>query len=303
MKRTAWIVLSVVLLAALALILTSTHKAAGDTLSLYYPISAENRDGGGDALGTVHVDWRDERELSMQEQAEEVVRLLTGGCRDKNFRMPVPNGTKMQRCTVAGSMVTVDFNGVYGNLGGMDLTIADYCIALSILQIPGVYTVRITVNERDLAYRGQNVFHADDVLLTSQEDVVRNLAVRLYFPQGNTLVAEDRILTVYEGDSPTGTMLEALAAGPEGSGLQPLLSKEFKALSTWVENSICYVNLPLQSEQLLPQEETAQRLTVEGIVRSLCTIRGVTRVQFLVEGERVETYGGVDVSMPITEVS
>ena len=31
-------------------------------------------------------------------------------------------------------------------------------------------------------------------------------------------------------------------------------------------------------------------------------IRGVTRVQFLVEGERVETYGGVDVSAPITGV-
>ena len=303
MKRTVWIVLSVVLLAALALILTSTHKAAGDTLSLYYPVSFEDRDGGGDALGTVHIDWRDERELSIQEQAEEVVRLLTGGCRHKDFRMPVPNGTKMQRCTVAGSTVTVDFNGVYGNLSGMDLTIADYCIALSVLQIPGVYTVRITVNERDLAYRGQNVFHADDVLLTSQEDEVRNLAVRLYFPQGNTLVAEDRILTVYEGDSPTGTMLEALAAGPENTSLQPLLPKEFKILSTWVESNVCYVNVPLQSEQLLPQEETAQRLAVEGMVRSLCTIRGVTRVQFLVEGERVETYGGVDVSMPITEVS
>ena len=303
MKRTVWIVLSVVLLAALALILTSTHKAAGDTLSLYYPVSFEERDGGGDALGTVHIDWRDERELSIQEQAEEVVRLLTGGCRHKDFRMPVPNGTKMQRCTVAGSTVTVDFNGVYGNLSGMDLTIADYCIALSILQIPGVYTVRITVNERDLAYRGQNVFHADDVLLTSQEDVVRNLAVRLYFPQGNTLVAEDRILTVYEGDSPTGAMLAALAAGPESSELQPLLPTECKALSTWVESDVCYVNMPLQSEQLLPQEETAQRLAVEGMVRSLCTIRGVTRVQFLVEGERVETYGGVDVSMPITEVS
>ena len=303
MKRTVWIVLSVVLLAALALILTSTHKAAGDTLSLYYPVSTENRGGGGDALGTVHIDWRDERKLSIQEQAEEVVRLLTGGCRDKNFRMLVPNGTKMQRCTVADSMVTVDFNGVYGNLGGMDLTIADYCIALSILQIPGVYTVRITVNERDLAYRGQIVFHADDVLLTSQEDVVRNLAVRLYFPQGNTLAAEDRILTVYEGDSPTGTLLAALAAGPEDAALQPLLPKEFKVLSTWVESNVCYVNVPLQSEQLLPQEEMAQRLAVEGMVRSLCTIRGVTRVQFLVEGERVDAYGGVDVSMPITGVS
>ncbi len=303
MKRTILILLSAVLLVALLFALTSGRKESGETLSLYYPVHANDMTGGGDAIDTVHINWREQREKSMQEQVEEVVRLMTGGCRDKKFRSPVPSGTRMQKCQITGSTVTVDFNGPYGNLSGIDLTMADYCIALSLLQIPGVYTVRITVNDRELAYRGNNTFHADDALLTSQEDVVRNLAVRLYFPEGNTLTAEERILTVYEGESPTGAMLEALTAGPQNTALQPLLQPEFKALNTWVENNICYVNLPAQSEQLLPEGEAAQRLTMDGMVRSLCSIRGVNRVQILVEGEHVAVYGGVDVSLPITDVS
>ena len=302
MKRVLWILLGAAVIVALLFTLSAGRKEGGETLRLYYPASIEDMSGGGDAIATVHINWREMREATMQQQAEEVIRLLTGGCRDKDFRSPVPAGTRMQYCRITGSTVQVDFNGTYGNLSGMDLTMADYCIALSLLQIPGVYTVRITVNERDLAYRGNNVFHADDVLMTSQEDVVRNLAVRLYFPEGNTLAAEDRILTVYEGESPTGAMLEALAAGPQNAEHQPLLSPEFKVLGTWVENNVCYVNLHAQSETMLGETEAAQRLALDGMVRSLCTIRDVERVQLLVEGERVPVYGGVDVSLPIAGV-
>ena len=72
----------------------------------------------------------------------------------------------------------------------------------------------------------------------------------------------------------------------------------FSVLGLRVEGDLCYINLPQSSEALLPSDSAAQRLTVQGLVRSLCSIRGVRQVQLLVEGERRATWGTVDISQP-----
>ena len=75
-----------------------------------------------------------------------VLSLLMGECHEKGFQSPIPAGTTLRSAEVKGSTAWVDFAGSYGQLSGMDLTIADYCVALSLTQLDGVYAVRITVN-------------------------------------------------------------------------------------------------------------------------------------------------------------
>ena len=89
-------------------------------------------------------------------------------------------------------------------------------MTLSLSQIVGIYSVRITVNGTELIYRDSNIFLAGDVLMTSQDDVVQNLSLRLYFPDRETgeLTAEERLLTVYEGESQAEVILSALKAIP-----------------------------------------------------------------------------------------
>ena len=198
MKRVIGGILCLLLLLTLGISLVPDGPSETETLSLYYPVRAEVLTSGGDAIDTIRVDWRDWREQPAQVQAEEVLRLLMGGYKEGGFRQPVPGGTRLLSCTVSGSTVVVDFSSTYGQLSGIDLSMADYCVALSLVQIPGIYTVRITVNGRDLAYRDKNYFRADDVLVTSPEDVLRNVAVQLHFPNGPLLIPEERILTIYE---------------------------------------------------------------------------------------------------------
>ena len=126
----------------------------------------------------------------------------------------------------------------------MELTIADYCVTLSLSQIVGIYSVRITVNGTELIYRDSNIFLAGDVLMTSQDDVVQNLSLRLYFPDRETgeLTAEERLLTVYEGESQAEGILSALKAGPESESLSPLLPTGFAVLTVRTEGGICYLN-------------------------------------------------------------
>ena len=258
---------------------------------------------GGDAIDAIRVDWRDWREQSAQVQAEEVLRLLMGGYKEGGFRQPVPGGTRLLSCTVSGSTVVVDFSSTYGQLSGIDLSMADYCVALSLVQIPGIYTVRITVNGRDLAYRDKNYFRADDVLVTSPEDVVRNVAVQLHFPNGPLLIPEERILTIYEGESQIEAVLDAVLDGPVSETLQPLVPEDFAVLSVRLEDGTCYLNLPESCVDQLGMGDTSPRQTVIGLVRSLCSIRDVRRVRILVDGEWREMLGTVDISQPLTALS
>ena len=303
MKRIIGIVLCLVTLLLLGVSFVPDGPSETETLSLYYPVRPEVLVSGGDAIDATRVDWREWRDVSAQEQAEEVLRLLMGGHTEGGFTQPVPGGTRLLSCTVTGSTVVVDFSDTYGQLSGIDLSMADYCVALSLLQIPGVYTVRITVNGRELAYRDKNYFRADDVLVTSPEDVVRNMAVQLHFPNGATLVPEERILTIYEGESQAGAVIDALLAGPVSETLRPLLPEGFSVLSVRLEEGTCYLNLPESCEELLPGDALTQRQMVMGLVRSLCSIRDVRQVQILVDGERRDVLGTVDISHPLTTIS
>lgn len=300
MKKTVLILLCVALAVLLACNMMPERDDETDTLSLYCPVAEADLTSGGDAIRTVRVNWQEMREENIQTQVEEVLRLLMGGCSDKDFRMPMPFGTRLQSCKVVGSTAMVDFSSAYGQMSGMKLTMADYCVALSLVQIPGVYTVRITVNGRDLAYRDHNYFRAEDVLVTSPEDVVRNVAVQLYFLDNTNLVAEERILTIYEGESQLEAVLEALQTGPTDEKLQPLLPEEFKVLGVRAEEGVCYLNLSSDGIYVLPASMTMQRTIINGIVRSLCSVRNIREVQILVNGERQQTFGQVDISQPLS---
>ena len=61
MKRVLWILLGAAVIVALLFTLSAGRKEGGETLRLYYPASIEDMRGGGDAIATVHINWREMR--------------------------------------------------------------------------------------------------------------------------------------------------------------------------------------------------------------------------------------------------
>ena len=181
----------------------AAQSGEGDGLRLYYPVPLEEHPGG-DAISSVTVDWDTLPQEDRAAQAEAVLALLMGGCQEERFQSPVPSGTSLRSVEVKGGTAWVDFSGSYSQLSGMALTIADYCVALSLTQLEGVYAVRITVNGQELAYRDSNLFLASDVLLTSMDDVVRMLTAQLYFPDAGGAAAAPVRGTVHGGRGDRG---------------------------------------------------------------------------------------------------
>lgn len=265
------------------------QSGGGDGLRLYYPVPLEEHPGG-DAISSVIVDWDTlPQDQDRTTQAEAVLALLMGGCQEKDFQSPIPEGTSLHSVEVKNSTAWVDFSGSYSQLSGMALTIADYCVTLSLTQLDSVYAVRITVNGQELAYRDSNLFLASDVLLTSMDDVVRMLTAQLYFPDADgTLTPEERLLAQYEGQSAADVVIAALMDGPTEDGLQALIPEDVVGITARVEDGVCQVNLP--SEEMDSMEPDAAERMLRGIVMSLRSLEGISSVQIYTDGAYVDVY-------------
>lgn len=276
-------------------------------LRLYCPaeLGEKNRSAGGsDAVNGIPISWKQVRgdDRGRQQQAQYIMELLLGGCTDKDFICPVPKGTAVNSCTVTGGTVSVDLSREYEQLVGVERTIADYCITLSLMQLDGIYAVRLTVNGLLPEGRTNGVYTSADVLLTSPEDIVRTVKVTLYFPTGSgTLTGEERRLTVYEGETVAQAVVKALAERPMDSyaGSEQLLPEGFAVLDTKVENGTCYLNLAGSVTALLPEDSTDQERMIQGLVDSLCSLEDVSQVQLMVDGEYQMMLGCVPISRPL----
>lgn len=276
-------------------------------LRLYCPaeLGEKNKSaGGGDAVNGIPISWKQVRgdDRGRQQQAQYIMELLLGGCTDKDFICPVPKGTTVNSCTVTGGTVSVDLSREYEQLVGVERTIADYCITLSLMQLDGIYAVRLTVNGLLPEGRTNGVYTSAEVLLTSPEDIVRTVKVTLYFPTGSgTLTGEERRLTVYEGETVAQAVVKALAERPMDSyaGSEQLLPEGFAVLDTKVEDGTCYLNLAGSVTALLPEDSTDQERMIQGLVDSLCSLEDVSQVQLMVDGEYQMMLGCVPISRPL----
>ena len=276
-------------------------------LRLYCPadLSEKNKSaGGGDAVNGIPISWKQVRgdDRGRQQQAQYIMELLLGGCTDKDFICPVPEGTTVNSCTVTGGTVSVDLSREYEQMVGVERTIADYCITLSLMQLDGIYAVRLTVNGLLPEGRTNGVYTSAEVLLTSPEDIVRTVKVTLYFPTGGgTLAGEDRRLTVYEGETVAQAVVKALTERPMDSyaGSEQLLPEGFAVLDAKVEDGTCYLNLADGVTALLPEDSTDQERKIQGLVDSLCSLEDVSQVQLMVDGEYQMMLGCVPISRPL----
>ena len=287
MKRKL-IVLTALALVLLALAGCGVVQKEQEGLRLYYAASLDTH-RGGDAIDSVTIDWDELPQGDQVARAESVLALLMGMCQEKGFQSPIPAGTTLRSVSIIGGTACVDFSGSYGQLSGMALTIADYCVALSLTQLEGIYAVRITVNEQELAYRDNDLFLAGDVLLTSMDDVVRTLTARLYFPNSDgDLEAEERLLTQYEGQSAADVVLSALGDGPSDDDLQPLAEKGLSGMTVRMDNGVCQLNVASASMEEL-EDDTARQLLL-CVTQSLQSLEGISSVQLYIDGTYAETY-------------
>lgn len=222
-----------------------------------------------------------------------LLRLLLAGPESPGLESPFPQGTTLRSWRVEGDQAVVDLSEAYGGLSGVDLTLADSCIVLTLCQLPGVHAVYLTVEGRPRPFRDK-VLHASDLLLENSPDGPSEQEITLWFPSGEELTPESRLLRLAVGDDPAVAALQALLAGPETSGLRPICPEGTELLSLDRDGVRLTVNL--SGEWLEGKEDAA---FVHAVADTLAALEPGAEVSFQVEGEPLKRFGGVDLTQPI----
>lgn len=266
----------------------AAEEETGSPYVLYFQEKDLREASGGGALRAVSAALTDVSGLSETEIAVRLMEELLAGPTDETLKRSIPVGTNLVSLTVEGTRAYVDLSSAYAVLSGVSLTLADQSIALTLTQLPGIVSVKITVRGRELEYRERQIFTGRNVLLAPEGDVVGTVKTQLYFLNGTgELTPETRTLELYEGDTQAGAVLKALEDGPESKELLPVLPEGFRVAGAWVEEGVCYVSLSSHMLAALPAD-TALSTALAALDWSFQTLDTVTETRFLVDGEYAE---------------
>ena len=246
-------------------------------------------------------DLKDTTGMTTDEIAEALVIELLAGPADDTLRRTISAGTTLNSLRIERTRAIVDLSATYGLLSGIELTMADQSIALTLTQLPEILSVEILVMGESLAYRDRQIFTGREVLLAPAGDVVGTVEAELYFlNEEGALQPVKRSLSLYEGDTQVGVVVKALESGPDEKGLIPVLPEGFRTGAIRQEDDVCYVNLSSHLEELLP-EDVQISVTLQALAKSLCSLDSVAEVRFLVDGEYANYYGSANIAKAYTE--
>ena len=294
MKRTiGWLLTLVLLLSACALPSDSGGEESG---YLLYFLAETDEARGGDLIRSSCEELSLPENASLEEQVAAVVERLITGSEDDTLRSPLPSGVTLQSITIQDNWVIVDFSSTFARLGGVELSLADYCLTLSLTALEGISAVAVTAQGREVGQQPKQIFYERDVLLSDMGDVLQTVEVTLYFLNGDgALEGERRTLEIYEGQTLAENLIAALLAGPENRELTAVIPESFIINSVRVDDGICYVNISAESLAELPEDEAAQRLILWSLSDSLYSTETIRELRFLSNGEEMAYFGLIPV--------
>lgn len=133
------------------------------------------------------------------------------------------------------------------------------------------------------------------------DSAVTKLKLTLYFGNNDAtyLVPEVREVEVH-GKRTAEAVINELIKGPEGSKLVRTVPQESKVRSIKVVSGVVYVNFSKEFQTKHWGGSAGEAMTLYSITNSLCELPGVQKVQFLLEGKKVDAIlGHADTTRPL----
>lgn len=235
--------------------------------------------------------------------ADVLMRSLLAGPQSPALASPFPAGvTVLDLYTdTASGTAFVNLSEQYGSLSGFGLTVADYCIVMTLCQDPEVRNVRILVEGEPIPYRNRQNMKDTDLLLSGVGERSDTSLVVLYFPDRDNLGLSAEYRQVKPGsDSAVGTVMTELLRGPVGINAARALPVGTQVLGLSVSGTVCQVDLSAEFVDNAPQNGLGPNTTLYALVNTLCALGGISHVRVLVEGTALQNYHGTVISGPLS---
>lgn len=215
---------------------------------------------------------------------------------------PLGGDVKINSTMIGISEIDVDFNSDYLALDQVEELLLRSALVKTLVQLPGVDTVRFTVEGQPLTVGGKEVGPmTDDSFIIPNRDAInsyRTMEIPLYFAtaEGNRLALEKRKIYYSSNINRERIVAEQIISGPQNKGLMPVTTSSTIVLGARVKGSTCLIDfsgsvndLPAADSSLQP--ETALYAFVNAIVQA-CGEDGITAVRFTIEGRSDQRFRG-----------
>ena len=266
-----------------------TAESDADSFLLYYVRS------GDDSLESAleSISW---------EGTQTVEVLFSRLCSDpseEDLATCIPEGTSLLSWDLEESVLSMDLSGEFGTLTGVELTLASWCITLTMCQLEGVSAVRITAEGETLLE--DEILTPQQVMLDGGEGDTSTLYTTLYFPlsDGSGIGSERREIQITENRSESESILDALCAGPESKELSSFLPSSAEGITLWIKEDICYVNLTEEWQSYLEEDRDLLQQCLQCVVDSLAELDDVDSVQFLMDGAEISDWSDIGGDFPM----
>ncbi len=294
-----WIALMLVLLCLTGCmsVLSPSDESVGE-YGLWYTVEEDKE--GADHSDVVAFEPRSWQSLP---SAQILLDNLLAGPQSTTLTSPFPAGVRVLDVDLDTGTETlyINLSEQYGSLSGFDLTVADYCIVMTMCQISGVNSVRVLVEGEPIPYRNRQNMQATDVMLSGIEDEPETFTAALYFPNRDNsgLLVEYRQVE-RSGDSAAEIIMTELLRGPMRSGTGKALPEGTQILGLSVSGTVCQIDLSSEFVDNAPQNGVGPTSALYALVNSLCSLGGISQVRVLVEGAVLQTYHGATVNNPVS---
>lgn len=232
---------------------------------------------------------------------ERIVEALTLLCEvpeNKELKATLSGGVNIINYSYDSGIVTVSLGEKYKELPKTTEVLTRAAVVKSLVQIPDVDYVRITISgEPLLDYSGNEIgLMTADMFLDDtggQLNDYEKVTVRLYFANstGDGLIAINRSLVHNIGLSNVSMeklVVEQLLAGPANDESYPTINPQTKLLGVTVKDGVCYLNF--DSAILTPVNNVTSDVMIYSIVNSLVELSNVNKVQISIDGQKDTTF-------------
>ena len=226
---------------------------------------------------------------------EGLVRLLLSGPESAELTSPFPQETSLRSWREEDGVAFIDLSEAYGGLSGIDLTLADSCVVLTLCQLDSIEAVSLTVEGAARPFRAQ-ILRPEDLLLDNGGKGPETVEAELWFFSGEGLERENRTLKLAVGDDPVIAAVQTLMKGPETSGLSDACPQGSQLLELKRNGTSVSVDL---NGTWAEGEQDVRKLYA--IVNTISGMVPGAEVRFLVEGQPLEKYGGLSLAEPLRE--
>lgn len=231
---------------------------------------------------------------------------LKSGPKTEGLEGVVPKNVKFVSANLDKGIVTVNVNSSYIQMKAGEELLCRASIVWTLTGLDFVSKVKITVDGEELKKTNgepMGLMGRDDIVIDAviSPEPTNRQTVKLYFSNQDAtgLSVEEREIEVNPNVPLEKYVMEQLIAGPKESGHYATVPPETKIRDIKTVDGICYVDLSSEFVSKHSGGSTGEGLTIYSIVDSLAELENVKKVQFLIEGEKVEEFKGhVDFSKP-----